>query len=304
MILRSLLLFLSEQKQLRRWVETSRAAPPLTRRFIAGQKLEDALAVCTRLHQAGVLATLDRLGESVTSPGEVEASRDGYLEAVARVAELELPSTFSIKLTHFGLDLSEETCRRNVEPVVREAHKQGKVVEVDMESHAHVDRTLRLVLDLHRTYGNIRGVIQAYLYRSEEDAAMLCERRIPVRLCKGAYREPAAVAYPTKRAVNAKFARLTEILLERGVYPGFATHDEKLIAHAQRVARESGIGADGFEFQMLYGIRRDLEKRLVAQGYRLRLYVPYGEHWYPYFMRRLAERPANLLFLLRNLVRG
>jgi len=304
MLLRSLLLFLSERKRLRKWVETSRLARPLTSRFIAGQTLDDALRVCTRLHREGVLATLDRLGESVTSPGEVEASREGYLEAVARVAGLGLPASFSIKLTHFGLDISEETCRGNVERVVQAARQQGKVVEVDMESSAHVDRTLRLVVDLHQAYGNLRGVIQAYLYRSEEDLAMLCERRIPVRLCKGAYQEPASVAYPTKRAVNASFARLTRILLERGVYPGFATHDARLIRLARRLARELGIGAEGFEFQMLYGIRRDLEKELVKAGCRLRLYVPYGIHWYPYFMRRLAERPANLLFLLRNLVRG
>jgi proline dehydrogenase len=304
MILRSLLLFLSDQKQLRGWVETSPLARRLTSRFIAGPTLEDALGVCTRLHQGGVLATLDRLGESVTSPGEVEASRDGYLEAVEKVAALGMPATFSIKLTHFGLDLSEDTCRRHVEPVVQTAQRLGKVVEVDMESSAHVDRTLRLVVDLHQAYGNVRGVIQAYLYRSAEDTAMLCERRIPVRLCKGAYREPGAIAYPSKRAVNQSFARLMQVLLERGVCPGFATHDVKLIALAKRLARERGMAAGGFEFQMLYGIRRDLEKQFIREGYRLRLYVPYGEHWYPYFMRRLAERPANLRFLLRNLVKG
>ncbi len=304
MILRSLLLFLSDQKQVRGWVETSRLARPLTSRFIAGQTLEEALAVCTRLDQDGVLATLDRLGESVASPGEGEASRDGYLEAVRRVSAAGLPATFSVKLTHFGLDISEETCQRNVEAVVRTAKEAGKVVEVDMESSAHVDRTLRLVVALHQAYGNVRGVIQAYLYRSEEDTSMLCERRIPVRLCKGAYREPATIAYPSKRAVNARYARLMKILFERGVSPAFATHDEKLIELGKRLARERGVSAEGFEFQMLYGIRRDLEKQFVQHGYRLRLYVPYGDHWYPYFMRRLAERPANLLFLLRNLVKG
>jgi proline dehydrogenase len=304
MILRSLLLFLSDQKQLRRWVETSPLARPLTSRFIAGHTLDEAVAVCTRLHQEGVLATLDHLGEGVASPGEAEASRDGYLEALERVASLGLPASLSIKLTHFGLDVSEEACRRNVEQLVREAKRLGKVIEVDMESSAHVDRTLRLVMELHQAYGNVRGVIQAYLYRSDQDAVMLCERRIPIRLCKGAYREPASIAYPSKRAVNASYARLLETLLERGVCPAFATHDEKLIHLAKRLARQRGIPPEGFEFQMLYGIRRDLEKRLAAEGYRLRLYVPYGEHWYPYFMRRLAERPANLLFLLRNLAKG
>jgi proline dehydrogenase len=304
MILRSLMLFLSEQKQLRKWFETSRLARPLTRRFIAGQTLEDALGLCVRLRQEGTLSSLDRLGESVTSPGEVEASRDGYLEAVARVGALELPATFSVKLTLFGLDLSEDLCRRHVEPVLAEAKAHGKVVEVDMESSAHVDRTLRLVTDWHEKYGNVRAVIQAYLYRSAEDVAMLCERRIPVRLCKGAYKEPATVAYPSKRAVRESFARLMETLLVRGVYPGFATHDVKLIARAKRLARERGMGPGGFEFQMLYGIRRDLEKQFLAEGYRLRLYVPYGEHWYPYFMRRLAEHPANLVLVLRSLLKG
>ena len=304
MILRHTLLFLSRRRGLQRWVATSRLARPLVSRFIAGQTLEDALALCGRLSQTGVLSTLDRLGESVTSPGEVEASRNGYLEALHRVAQLQLPSTFSIKLTHFGLDLSEAVCRQHVESLVREARDVNKVIEVDMESNAHVDRTLRLVLDLHQTYGNVRGVIQAYLYRSEKDIEMLCQRGVPVRLCKGAYSESHSIAFSRKRDVNANYVRLMKILLERGVYPGLATHDQKIIEEAKRFARQRGLPGEGFEFQMLYGIRRDLEKQLVQQGYRLRLYVPYGEAWYPYFMRRLAERPANLLFLLRNLLRG
>ncbi len=304
MILRSVLLFLSRRKGLHDWVRTSRLMRPLTSRFIAGQTLEQALAVCRRLCGDGILSTLDRLGESVTSPHEVEESRDGYLEALHRVAKLQLDSTFSIKLTHFGLDVSERVCRDHVETLVREAAARGKVVEVDMESSAHVDRTLHLVVGLHETYRNVRGVIQAYLFRSQKDLEMLCDKGIPVRLCKGAYRERQTIAFSRKRDVDANYVRLMKILLDRGNYPGLATHDEKIIEEAKRYAREKGIGAQGFEFQMLYGIRRDLEKQFVQQGYRLRLYVPYGDAWYPYFMRRLAERPANLLFLVRNLVRG
>jgi proline dehydrogenase len=173
-----------------------------------------------------------------------------------------------------------------------------------MESTEYVDRTLGVVTDMHEACGNVRGVVQAYLYRSEKDIEELCARRVPVRLCKGAYREPPSVAYQKKREVDRNYIRLMKILLDRGAYPGLATHDEAILEDAKRYAYERGIPRDRFEFQMLYGIPRDLERRFVQQGYRLRLYVPYGEAWYPYFMRRLAERPANLLFLLRNFVRG
>jgi proline dehydrogenase len=303
-MLRSFLLYLADQKQLRRWMETSPLARPLTSRFIAGLTLEEGLGVCRRLEAGCVMSTLDRLGEHVTSEREAKANRDGYVEALRRLAEAGLASTISIKLTQFGLDVSEELCRRNVEALMREAHAFGRVVEVDMESSEHVERTLRIVTDMHEAYGGIRGVIQSYLRRSEKDIEMLCERGIPVRLCKGAYRERAEIAFTRKREVDENYVRLMKILLERGVYPGLATHDGRIIAEAKTFARERGIGLERFEFQMLFGIRRDLERQLIAERYRLRLYVPYGDAWYPYFMRRLAERPANLLFLLRNLVRG
>lgn len=304
MMLRSFLLFLSGRKRLRRWIETSPVARRLTRRFIAGQTLEDALAVCRRLQRDGTLITLDRLGENVTSLEEAAGSREGYLEALRRISAENFPASVSIKLTQFGLDLSEQACRDNVSWLVREASAAGEFVEIDMESSDYVDRTLRLVMDLHQAYGNVRGVIQAYLRRSETDTEMLCEKRVPVRLCKGAYREPAAVAFQRKREVNDNYVRLMKILLERGNYPGLATHDPAILEEAKQFVRDRDIPPGHFEFQMLYGIRRDLERQFVQQGYRLRLYVPYGEAWYPYFMRRLAERPANLLFLMRNLVRG
>lgn len=250
------------------------------------------------------MITLDRLGENVSSLEEAEASRDGYIGALRRITDLGLEGSVSIKLTQFGLDLSEEACGNNAGRLVEEARKLGKVVEIDMESSDYVDRTLRLVLGLHESFGNVRSVIQAYLHRSEKDVERLCDLGVPVRLCKGAYREPASVAFRRKREVDRNYLRLMKILLERGKYPALATHDEGLIGEAQRFAAASGIGKERFEFQMLYGIRRDLERRFVEDGHRLRLYVPYGQAWYPYFMRRLAERPANLLFLMRNLVRG
>jgi len=304
MILRETLLFLSRRRRLRRWVETSPLARRLTARFIAGQRLEDAVSVSRRLNRKGLLVTLDHLGENITSEAEVRASRDACLEALCRISEHRLEATVSIKPSQFGLDVSEELCREHVEAVVREAARIGTYVEVDMEAREYVEPTLRLVVKMHERYGNVRGVIQAYLRRSRSDLEMLCERGVPVRLCKGAYSAPSAVAFTRRREVNQSFLDLALILLDRGVYPGFATHDEGLITAIRRWAREQGIPSDRYELQMLYGIRRDLARRLTGEGCRLRLYVPYGEAWYPYFMRRLAEHPANLLLLARNLVRA
>ena len=303
MILRSLLLFLSRQPQLRRWTETSPTARRVTKRFVAGRRLDEALEVCRRLNGEGILATLDHLGENITSAQEARASGDAYIDAVQQIAKAGLASSVSIKLTQLGLDLSEDICRENVERLVSAAAELGGFVEVDMESHEYVDRTLRLVTDLHERYGSVRAVIQAYLYRSADDIEMLCRKGIPVRLCKGAYREPSSIALPRKKDVNRNYIHLAKILLERGVYPGLATHDPRMVEQARRFADELGLSPDGFEFQMLYGIRRDLQRRLVAGGHRIRLYVPYGDAWYPYLMRRLAERPANVLFLARSLRR-
>lgn len=303
-MLRSFLLYLSHHKRLRNWMETSPTAARLTARFIAGLKLEDALAVTERLHKEGVLVSLDRLGESVTSLEEAGAARDAYIDILHRSAGRGFDATISIKLTQFGLDLSQAACRDNLERLVSEAARLGRRVEIDMESSAYTDSTLALTRAMHERYGNVRAVIQAYLYRSEKDVERMCEERIPVRLCKGAYKEPPEAAWQRKSEVDSSYERLMKVLLERGAYPGLATHDEKLIREAHRFTRERGIPAGRYEFQMLYGIRRDLERRFVQEGYRLRLYVPYGEAWFPYFMRRLAERPANVLFLLRNLAKG
>ena len=285
-------------------METSPAADRLTSRFVAGSTIEREVAVCQKLNADGYLATLDHLGESVHSLEEAQQSRDAYLAALDQIARLNLNATVSVKLTQLGLDFSEQDCQANVECLVARAKTIGRMVEVDMESSAYVDRTLQLVSNLHARYGSVRAVMQAYLYRSESDIRNLCQESIPIRLCKGAYREASDVAFPRKKDVDANYVRLMLGLFDHGTYPAIATHDENILNRAISYIRERKIAPDRFEFQMLYGVRRDLQRRLVSAGYRLRLYVPYGNAWYPYFMRRLAERPANVIFLARNLLKS
>jgi proline dehydrogenase len=301
MMLRHFFLFLSAQKGLRRWMETSPLSKKFTRRFIAGETLDEALQVVEALEREKMLATLDHLGENVTSIDEAAASRDAYLGALARVAKLH--ATVSIKLTQFGLDLDEIACIENVRQLAAEAQGQSSRVEIDMESSAYTDRTLAVTERIAQEFGCTRCVIQAYLHRSAVDIDRMNQLAIPVRLCKGAYDEPPSVAFADKRAVDRNYVALMKTLLDHGAYPAIATHDEAIIGEAFRYARERKIAPDRFEFQMLYGIRHDLQRRIVDLGYTLRLYVPYGTAWYPYFMRRLAERPANVLFLMRNLFR-
>jgi proline dehydrogenase len=280
-------------------METSPLAHRLTTRFIAGLALEDGIRVATELKRAGMMASLDYLGENVTRLEDAARARDSYLNAIRTVYPLQ--GTVSMKLTALGLDISEEACRANTDAIVRLACDTNTRVEIDMEDSSYTDRTLKMVHQMHAQHrGGVRAVIQAYLYRSETDIHALCDHGVPVRLCKGAYKEPASDAFPAKTDVDANYVTLLRLLLERGTYPAIATHDEAMIAEAMRYIREHRIPSDQFEFQMLYGVRRELQKQVVADGYRLRLYVPYGEAWYPYFMRRLAERPANVLFLAKS----
>jgi proline dehydrogenase len=305
-MLRSTFLFLSGQSWLRHWMETSSASRRFTSRFIAGRTLEEALRVARQLESDRILTTLDFLGENVTSLEEAARSRDSYLTALEGIQIHGLASaTVSIKPSQFGLDLSEEVCRNNVSALVAAAKSLGSRVEIDMESSAYTDRTLRLIFGLHARFGgSVRAVIQAYLYRSQQDIRCLSAERIPVRLCKGAYREPASVAFQQKADVDRNYVQLMKLLLEEGEYPGIASHDESVVDECLRFVKQNHIRPDRFEFQMLYGIRRDLQRRLTREGFRLRSYVPYGDAWYPYFMRRLAERPANVLFIARNYLRG
>ena len=285
-------------------METSSLARRLSTRFVAGETLEEALGVSRKLNAEGITVTLDHLGESVTSLAEATQARDVYLRTQTAIQESKTQGNVSLKLTQFGLDLSESACVENVERLVQHAAETRSFVRIDMESSEYTDRTLGIVTGLHAKYpGTAGAVIQAYLRRSRADIEMLNARGIRVRLCKGAYLEPAAVAFPKKEDVDRSYAALAKLLLDQGTYPAIATHDEKMIEEVKAHAAAKGIGRDAFEFQMLYGIRRDLQRQLVADGYRLRLYVPFGKAWYPYYMRRLAERPANLFFILRNLLR-
>jgi proline dehydrogenase len=302
-MLRSFLLFLSREQRLRRWMETSPVAHRWAHRFVAGDTLDQALRACRRVNTEGISATLDYLGENVRTRQEAAQCRDAYLRTLGAIVENGIESHVSLKLTQFGIDVDEDACLENVRSLVKCAADANTFVRVDMESSAYTSRTLRLVEDLHVRYGACGTVIQAYLHRSGDDIERLNARRIRVRLCKGAYLEPPSVAFQHKRDVDRNYLNLARVLLGRGNYPAIATHDEAIVRDILAYSRRNSISPDRFEFQMLYGIRRDLQRKLVADGYRLRLYIPYGEAWYPYFMRRLAERPANLLFLAKNLFR-
>lgn len=302
--MRAFLLLLSRLRWLRRWVESSAVSRRVASRFVAGDTLADVLAAGRRINSEGIALTIDHLGENVTSLAEAEVSRDVYLQILNEIAGHGINGNVSLKLTQFGMDISEQACRANFEQLVMRAKELNTFVRVDMESSAYTGRTLQLVHDLHARHGAVGTVIQAYLRRSEKDVEMLCRAGIRVRLCKGAYLEPAEVAFHAKPDVDRNFVHLMKILLTTGTYPAIATHDERIIVATKDFARSRQIPPDRFEFQMLYGIRRDLQRRLVAEGYRLRLYVPFGKAWYPYFMRRLAERPANVVFLARHLFRA
>jgi proline dehydrogenase len=302
-MMRHFFLFLSKQKQVRRFMESSPLSRKFTRRFVAGESLDDALAVLANLQREKIWATLDHLGENVTSMEEAAQSRNDYLAALTQLGRASLPATVSIKLTQFGLDFSVDGCYENVRMLALKAQEIASHIEIDMESSEYTDRTLDVATRIAAEFPGTRAVIQAYLRRSAADIDRLNGLKMPVRLCKGAYDEPATVAFAGKEEVDANYVALTKMLLDRGTYPAIATHDEKMVAATLQYVRERKIDPSAFEFQMLYGIRRDLQQQIVGQGYRLRLYVPYGTAWYPYFMRRLAERPANVLFLVKNLLK-
>lgn len=303
-MLRHILLGLSHQRWLRRQMESSSFFRVLTSRFVAGRTLSDGVRVLLQLQAEGMCGTLDCLGENVTSLEEAVHSKESYLAALAAIAKAGLPATVSIKLTQFGLDFSEDACLCNVEELAERAKFVGSRIEIDMESAAYTDRTLAIAARLQERFpGHLRAVIQAYLRRSEADIRSLNKLQLPVRLCKGAYEEPPEIAFPEKSEVDRNYLRLMRLLLEEGTYPAIASHDERIITAARKYVAEHDVQPDRFEFQMLYGIRRGLQRTLVKSGYRVRLYVPYGSAWYPYFMRRLAERPANLLFFAKNVVR-
>ena len=302
-MMRRLFLYLSKRPALRRWMEAWPPSHKVTRRFVAGDTLEEALGVCERLQSEKVFSTLDHLGENVSTLAEASASCDAYVSALEQIGDRRLSSTIAIKLTQFGLDLSGDACLENVRRLEAKAKIAGSRVEIDMESSAYTERTLAMAIQAGSECGCVRVCVQAYLQRSTGDIERLNAAGVPVRLVKGAYREPPSVAIPSKQDVDANYVVLMKNLLDHGVYPAIATHDEKIIQEAIEYVEGRSIRQDSFEFQMLYGIRRDLQRKLIDAGFRLRLYVPYGTEWYPYFMRRLADRPANLWFVLRNLMK-
>jgi proline dehydrogenase len=272
-------------------------------RFVAGLTLDEALAALASLRAQGMRTTVDVLGEAVSSAEDAEAAVGRYLQTLDALAGGVLDRNVSLKLSQMGLQIDRELCRENVARIFRRAAEIGAFVRIDMEDHATVDATLAIWRELRRTDAASGVVIQAALRRSAADVEALIGESAPIRLCKGAYKEPSDVAFTERAEVDANYAALMERLLREGAYTALATHDERLVGRALKLVRAEGIARDRFEFQMLFGVRRDLQERLVRAGYTVRIYVPYGTHWYPYFMRRLAERPANVTFLLRSLLR-
>lgn len=273
----------------------------LAKRFIAGETPESAVAAVEALRAAGMCASLDILGENVASKEDAVRTADNYIDLLRAIDEHHLPSHISLKLTQMGLDISEGFCHDNVRRILERAKAMGIFVRVDMEGSPYTERTLDLVRRWHEGFDNVGTVIQTYLYRSEKDIADLNRRKIRVRLCKGAYKEPKEVAFPRKEEVNANYVALIDLLMKEGSFPAYATHDGRMIEAVKESARRLGRTAKDFEFQMLYGVNRKGQRQLVAEGYAMRVYTPFGSHWFPYFSRRIRERKENLLFILKHL---
>jgi proline dehydrogenase len=304
-MLRAGLLYLSEQPQVFKFVRSNGLARKFASRFVAGETLDTAVAAVRELNARKIATSLDLLGESVNSREEAQAAADTAIHMLERISADKLDANISIKLTQLGLDLDPAFCVANTTRLLERAQQLDIFVRIDMESSAYTQRTLGLVEKelFPRFPKHIGVVIQSYLFRSREDIPRLIGLGMRVRLCKGAYKEPASVAYPAKADTDKAYVDEMEQLLERGNYPGLATHDEALLETARKFVEQKAISRDRFEFQMLYGVRRDLQEQLVAAGYRLRVYVPFGSQWYPYLMRRLAERPANIAFILGSVVK-
>ena len=302
-MIRATLMALSQNGMAKRFVLSNRLARRTARRFVAGEDLDDAIGAARASNEAGLKATLDFLGENVASREDAERAREMYLGVFERIAREKLDANVSLKLTQLGLDFGAEFCLEQMLPIVKHAESLGNFVRIDMEGSAYTQRTVEIALRLRRESAAVGTVVQAYLHRTEEDVRVLVGAGCRIRLCKGAYLEPPEVAFPEKKDVDANYVKLMGMLLPSGVYHGIATHDPAMIAATKQFAEERKIAKDQFEFQMLYGIRPDLQKELIREGYRMRVYIPYGRDWFPYFMRRLAERPANLVFIARNLFR-
>lgn len=303
-MLRATLLKLSESPRFAKWVTTNGTTRRMARRFVAGESLDEAIDAARACNNAGMMVSLDYLGENCATTADAQRARDAYLEIFERIHQENLHANVSCKLTQLGLDINADFCQGLVVSIVELAARYDNFLRVDMEGSKYTQRTLDIVKRVRARNPAVGTVIQAYLFRSETDVQDLLSCGCRIRLCKGAYKELPEVAYPGKRDVDFNYVRLMKILLPSGFYHGIATHDPRMIAETIRWAAAKQISKDDFEFQMLYGIRTDLQRRLVKDGYRLRVYIPYGGDWFPYFMRRLAERPANLGFLIRNFLRS
>ena len=302
-MLKGTLLYLAQNEGLQNFVVHNRATRAVSRRFVAGESLDDAINATRVLNQRGMHVSLDHLGENVSAEREAQAAARDYITILDRIKQTGVDANISIKLTALGLDISQDLCEQNVSGILTHAAQFPIFVRIDMEASPYTERTVDITLRMHQQFEHVGTVIQSCLYRSKQDVEQLITQGVRVRLVKGAYREPRQVAFQQKSEVDHNYVRLMMPLLLHGNYPAFATHDEAIINAICKFARENGIDKSAFEFQMLYGIRRDLQDKLVKQGYNMRIYVPYGSQWYPYLMRRMAERPANLMFVMSNVVR-
>ena len=306
MFTKSALIWLSRHEGLKDFATRFRFFKKLTTRFVAGETIDEVVPYIREINTENCTASFDHLNESVESATEAEREVVEYLNILARIDETRIRSNVSIKLTQFGLGLDPELAYQNARRVVEEAHRRGNFVRVDMEDSKVTQVTIDIFKRLRAEFdlNTVGIVLQSYLYRTLADAQELVKLPARIRICKGAYFEPPEVAFPDKKDVDANYVKVMQLLLGSGIYHGIATHDPKMIDATIDFASREGIGKEKFEFQMLYGIRRDLQRQLARDGFNMRVYVPYGKHWYPYFMRRLAERPANIWFVLKNLAKG
>jgi len=303
-MIRSTLLKLSESKSFARWVTSNPTTRRMSHRFVAGEALDEAIAAARECNDQRMLVSLDYLGENVSTTDDSQRARDAFLEVFDRIAAERLDANVSCKLTQLGLDVSAEFCEGQLLSIVERARSYSNFLRVDMEGSLYTARTIDVVKRVRSQNPAVGTVIQAYLYRSEQDVQDLLAYGCRIRLCKGAYKEPPEIAFQKKSEVDANYVKLMKILMKSGIYHGLATHDEDIIKEAKAFATRENIPRDAFEFQMLHGIRRDLQQALVRDGWRMRVYIPFGTEWYPYFMRRLAERPANVFFIAKNILRS
>ncbi len=303
MILKDTLLYLSQNERMHEFVVHNKLARKVSHRFVAGETLEAAIEATRELNKKNMQVALNYLGENVFDASTAQAATQDYISAIERIKQTGVNANISVKLTALGLDISEELCEQNLHTILARAQQYSIFVCIDMEGSAYTERTINITLRAHQQFEHVGTVLQSYLFRTRKDLERLITHGVRIRLVKGAYKEPPSIAYQQKKEVDRNYIHLMPLLLAQGNFPAIATHDEEMVKAACKCARDRGISKDAFEFQMLYGVRRDLQELLVNRGYNMRIYVPYGSHWYPYLMRRLAERPANLVFIMSNAIR-